>query len=257
VTPVDDDILAKDGGGGDPLGSIDDSVVQLTVAGNGNNSATWRVSTSTHIVATRHSLIRIGPGRRRKPWGGSVSLARALVELTVEGDVAIGTCISGRITARGLSTGGAGRTIDATHNHDGRGALAAGSSIGLTTSDICGDVGCCGTGSGALVLDPIRTEKPTSNSKEPFRRGNLDQQTVTYNIYQAGPAFASPRQITTPATGSDRHLLGELSIYGAFLDVRVPSIDAGLGPRDLSGDPAVDNKPWYFSLLHSVSVSRV
>jgi hypothetical protein len=84
---VDDDVLAK--GGGDLLGSIDNSAIVLVTAGDDNSSATRRVPTSTCIVAAHRSLIGIGPRRRRRPWGGSGSLARVLEELTMTGGIAM------------------------------------------------------------------------------------------------------------------------------------------------------------------------
>jgi hypothetical protein len=59
---VDDNVLAK--GGGNILGSIDDSAVQLTVTSNGDSSTAWRVSTSTCTAVAQCSHIRIGSGRR-------------------------------------------------------------------------------------------------------------------------------------------------------------------------------------------------
>jgi hypothetical protein len=83
--------------------------------------------------------------------GGSVSLAWALATFMAEGNVAIGTCVSDRIAMRSLSTGGARGTIGAVWGDDGGGTPGAGSNIGLTTRDICNDVG----GYGADVLCAI------------------------------------------------------------------------------------------------------
>jgi hypothetical protein len=57
---IDDNILAKGGEGGDLLGSINDSVVQLAVADNGDSSAMRRVPNSTRTGAAHHSHIGIG-----------------------------------------------------------------------------------------------------------------------------------------------------------------------------------------------------
>jgi hypothetical protein len=59
---VDDNVLAKGGGGGDLLGSIGDSAVQLVVTGDGDSSAMRRVSTLMCTAAARRSRITIGPG---------------------------------------------------------------------------------------------------------------------------------------------------------------------------------------------------
>jgi hypothetical protein len=218
---IDDDVLATDDGGGDPLGSIDDGAAQLAVTGNDDSSAVRRVSTSMRIVAAHHSRIGIGPGRHRKPWGGSTSLARALAEFTAEGDVAIGVCVSDCIAVSGLSTDGidlgTGGTIGVMHNDDGGDARGAGSSVGSTMSDNCSDISGCCEGSGALMLDPIGMENPTSCAIKTF--GNLDQQggPVMYVTYQVGPAITSPHCVTTQF-GSYRHLTGGLGVDGAFLD---------------------------------------
>jgi hypothetical protein len=64
---VGDNIVAKDGSGGDLLGSIDDSANLRVVVGDDNSSTARRVSTSTCTAAAHRGHIRIGPGRRRKP----------------------------------------------------------------------------------------------------------------------------------------------------------------------------------------------
>jgi hypothetical protein len=97
---VGDDVLTKGGGGGDRLSSIDDSAILLATVGDGDSSTARRVPTSTCTVAAHCSRIVIGPGRRRKPWGGSGSLARALEELTVTGGIVKGVRISGNINGK-------------------------------------------------------------------------------------------------------------------------------------------------------------
>jgi hypothetical protein len=95
---VGDDALAKGGGGGDHLSSIDESAVLLAAVGDGNSSAARRVPTSMPTVAARRNYIVTGLGHRRKPWGESRSLARALEELTATGGIVKGARIDGNIS---------------------------------------------------------------------------------------------------------------------------------------------------------------
>jgi hypothetical protein len=95
---VGDDALAKGGGGGDHLSSIDESAVLLAAVGDGNSSAARRVPTSMPTVAARRNYIVTGLGHRRKPWGESQSLARALEELTATGGIVKGARIDGNIS---------------------------------------------------------------------------------------------------------------------------------------------------------------
>jgi hypothetical protein len=68
---IDDDVLAKDGGRGDPLGSIDDNAVQLTVTSNSDSSTVRRELTSMCTVAAHRSHIRIGLGPVKSPGAGA------------------------------------------------------------------------------------------------------------------------------------------------------------------------------------------
>jgi hypothetical protein len=57
------------------------------------------------VAVHRHIRIAIGPGSRRKPWGGCKSLARAREEHTVEGNVAIDVHINDSISMSSASLG--------------------------------------------------------------------------------------------------------------------------------------------------------
>jgi hypothetical protein len=88
-------------------------------------------SSSSLVADHRRIRIAIGSGRRRKPWGGSRSLARAREELTVEGDVTSDARINESIDKSVLSMSstslGAGNIVAAIGDSGAIGAICSSS----------------------------------------------------------------------------------------------------------------------------------